>query len=378
MDFEASAIRALHAAHYAYDASRSRAAIADIVRNYPLYDGHAGEVLTKERLAAARPSDLVRRGTVIAGNPGLRRIASSNGTASVWVTPEDGVFTPATNAVIMGIPDEVLSRVALLTSPQCSGASCAIETDGTYVMLPPTADIFAEPQTYIDDVVRRLHDLGPVMLLTNPVLLHALVRRSGGKLELSGAIMSSYQRLATPQRRALARWPLFEQYGATELAGAMVTNTCKHGTPHVWESQVDVEIAHDGSILLTTLEGGGTRLVRYDVGDLGQLRQVTCACGLPEGRALDVFGRRSAAWRQDGAWITEAELDKRLANVSGLDFVQITRTRDALRVALVPGDGATVRVKDVCDALRMDADVVITDRIAANAGKYPFVRRWDA
>ncbi len=203
MDFEASAIRALHAAHYAYDASRVRAAIADTVRDYPLYDGHAGEVLTKERLSAARPSDLVRRGTVIAGNAGLRRIASSNGAASVWVTPEDGAFTPATNAIIMGIPDDVLSRVALLTSPQCSGASCAIQTDGTYVLLPPTADVFAEPRSYVDDVVRRLHDLGPVMLLTNPVLFHALVRRSGGKLAFTGAVMSSYQRLATPQRRAL-------------------------------------------------------------------------------------------------------------------------------------------------------------------------------
>ena len=360
-------------------------------------------LLDKAVLRSARPSELVAPGVAVA--EALReerlfewRTSGSHEQVAVWVAPGDGGFMPLANGILMNVADAAIDHVAMLTSPLCSGTSCPASTDGSYVLIAPTADVFAEPDAYFERVARQLSALPDSVLMTNPVLLHQVLRRCealGLTLRLRGAVASSYQRLSRPQRRAIEAAlgvRAFEHYGATELGGCVVANGCAADAPHVWSSQVYVEIVdedgaalphgREGRVVVTTLAAHGTALVRYAVGDLGVLTQGPCACGLANAKTLRILGRRADAWRRGDAWVTESVFDERLADVSGIDFFQVTLQRSGgLRAVVVPREVGAVAHGDVVAALAGLADgpttVVESDRIFVSSGqKYPLLRNW--
>lgn len=408
-------VDALQAREYRYDDGSLLARVQAMRDAMPLYDAlgypqhvrslaefSALPLLRSSDLAAASASALVPRDESLVDALAARRLvecASSSRTTRSFVSSQDGKLLPAGQAEVMRVPTTWLSHRALLTSPVCSGGACETKSGTAFTILPPTSDVFAETEGYFRGVHRAMSAIArPFVLIANPIVLAQVVRRSrqlGLELPRELVVLSTYQRLPAATARLLStyfgHWP-YEQYGASELAGCYVSNTCIHRKAHVWTQQAHVEVVDDagravadgalGNVVVTNVGSHGTQLLRYMVGDLGRLTRGDCDCGLNATAHLAIEGRRADAVRIDGEWLTEGRVDDAMSDVAGVAFHQVTRVAEGeYRVTVVPEDGATVSHDAVMSALgpllRCTPAVVTKSAIAVSAGqKYPGLRNW--
>jgi len=79
-------------------------------------------------------------------------------------------------------------------------------------------------------------------------------------------------------RRAFA-CPVFNQYGSREVPN--IACECRHGNMHVFTDMVHLESTADERLLVTSLTNRLMPMIRYEIGDSGQLVDGDCGCGWP-------------------------------------------------------------------------------------------------
>ncbi len=100
-------------------------------------------------------------------------------------------------------------------------------------------------------------------------------------------IYSTAEILYPTQRKLLEdvfETQIFDQYGCREIPG--IACECRYGNMHIMTEMAYVESiknseAETGRLIITSLSNHAMPLIRYEVGDTGNLREGSCECGLP-------------------------------------------------------------------------------------------------
>lgn len=168
----------------------------------------------------------------------------------------------------------------------------------THHMTTKNADVYLE----------ALRDFGPTHMITYPSSANFLatqILEQGLKPPALKVIFSNAEVLLDQQRETISKafgCPVVNTYGMSELiAGA---SECKHGSMHLWpeigtiegfalDEDVPIAAGEHGRFIITGLLNADMPLIRYDMGDRGQLAadDATCACGRHLPIALSVDGR---------------------------------------------------------------------------------------
>jgi len=242
-------------------------------------------------------------------------------------------------------------REAILTSPLCSGVPCeeallpqTQRRIGRFLFLSERSD----PRTWDDDLMERmvteLNAYQPVLLEANPSFLTILARyilRTGKQVYRPQLITFTYEVPSLLHYRLCARAfgaPLASSYGTTETG--YVFMECDYGCLHQVTNNVHVDWLplhpqHGGpsvgQMLVTTIGNPWRALLRFDVGDLARLAGSQCPCGRTEGLTLaSIEGRViNLTFTPDGRAVTLGEVDRAVAEVSGLVEYQLVQTGSA-------------------------------------------------
>ncbi len=137
----------------------------------------------------------------------------------------------------------------------------------------------------LHDWVRFIQCYRPVLLQGYASILAAMARFVlDEKLPLPGSLSGVYSTaevLDTAQRDVMERafgCKVFNQYGSREIPN--IACECRHGNLHVWTDMVWLESVDD-ELIVTSLTNRLMPMIRYAIGDSGQLKTGDCACGLP-------------------------------------------------------------------------------------------------
>lgn len=134
-------------------------------------------------------------------------------------------------------------------------------------------------------------------------------------------------------------------YGSREISS--IAGQCgQHEALHVSDENVLLEIVkdnepvsfgEDGKILLTNLHSYVMPLIRYDIGDVGQMFPDECSCGRhlslmkPYGRTYEFFVG------SDGSFTNLHDIQQVFAGLPVIDFQIIQKDYDEIVIKIVPG-----------------------------------------
>jgi phenylacetate-coenzyme A ligase PaaK-like adenylate-forming protein len=238
-----------------------------------------------------------------------------------------------------------------------------------FLYLNELVDPLAWPESHLRRMLDELAVFQPAILEGNPSLLSRLCRfaaRAGVRAWQPALVSFTYEYPSLIHRRhvgAVFDAPLMSSYGTTEAAYVFIE--CEHGCMHQNVESCRVDFlpfaAEHGSpsvglLLVTTFDNPWRALIRFDPGDLGRLADGPCPCGRTEGLTLSsVEGRAvNLTLTPEGRLVTQAEVDRRLATVPGLDEYQLLQTDGrsyALRVGSDTHDPGVVEAAG--EALRL-------------------------
>ena len=220
-----------------------------------------------------------------------------------------------------------------------------------------------DPLSWSDGHCRRmLGELGlfqPAVLEANPSLLSRLCRRATRaslRPYQPELITLTYEFPSLLHRRhiqAVFDAPLVSSYGSTEAG--YVFMECEHGRMHQNTDSCRVDFlpfAPDrappstGKLLLTTFDNPWRALIRFDAGDLGRLADGPCPCGRTEGLTLSSIEGRAVnlTLTPEGKLVTQADVDRRLAAVEGLDEYRLLQSDERSYALEVASDGGGTAV----------------------------------
>jgi phenylacetate-CoA ligase len=145
------------------------------------------------------------------------------------------------------------------------------------------------------------------------------------------------------------RCKVFDIYSSTEVP--YIAAQCGHHDGlHVAEENVFLEVEKDseaavhgeeGKVLLTSLNGFGMPLIRYDVGDRGKMLTDVCSCG----RGLSLFkplGRTCEYFvHSDGSFTFFRDVQTVFEDLPIEDFQIVQQSYDEIVVKIVGKDGYT-------------------------------------
>ena len=137
--------------------------------------------------------------------------------------------------------------------------------------------------------VRQIQRYRPVLLQGYASILAELARYVLDQgLRLPSTLMGVYStaEMLHDWQRALMEsafaCKVFNQYGSREIPN--IACECHHGNQHVFTDMVYLESIHeDGAdkLVITSLTNRTMPFIRYDIGDLGTLKEGGCPCGSP-------------------------------------------------------------------------------------------------
>ncbi|HTP30157.1 MAG TPA: hypothetical protein VMK12_31435 [Anaeromyxobacteraceae bacterium] len=231
---------------------------------------------------------------------------------------------------------------------------------GRFLYLNELVDPLAWPDPHYDRMLRELSLFKPAVLEANPSFLSRLcryARRVGVRPFQPELITLTYEYPSLVHRRqiqAVFDSPLMSSYGTTECAYVFIE--CEHGRMHQNTDSCRVDLLpfraeraspFMGLLLVTTFDNPWRALIRFDTGDLGRIADHPCPCGRTEGVTLaSIEGRAiNLTTTPDGGLVTQADVDRRLASIEGLDeyqLIQTDRRSYALRVGSDADDSAVL------------------------------------
>lgn len=240
---------------------------------------------------------------------------STGAPVKVFASPENGYYTVIRSLAqyfIAGLRlDENRVQIALATSlAELNQASPTAETAGSWA--GPLSKVFRNGSNktilyqYDDNAMIRELSKQPVGYLSCPNRYLDILMTKGG-LDLIKSLGISVWLHAFDTRdpqlvTALASIGVrsLSNYSAGELGPIAFECTTRQGYFHVAHSNVVVErddtltATHDGltlgRLLVTHLHSYATPIIRYDVGDFGQLHR-QCPCGHDGPTISDIYGR---------------------------------------------------------------------------------------
>lgn len=199
-------------------------------------------------------------------------------------------------------------------------------------------------------------------------------------------IITTSEVLTDPVRSLLSDTfaaPVYDEYGCGELG--TIAHECRHGTRHVSEENMIVEIldgdrvcgpGEAGEIVVTELNNTGMPLIRYRTGDFGSLGEGECGCGVTlraltgvHGRAYDfIQGAGGRRFHGESVMYIFEELKRANHGIRQFQFIQ--EGPDAFRVRIIREPGYDRQVEDVIAArvretIHDSADIIFeyVDRI---------------
>lgn len=250
------------------------------------------------------------------------------------------------------------------------------------------------------DYLRLLQRKRPSIIraFTSPVFeLAKYVLDQGIRIRVKGVITTG-EPLHRHQRETIAKafhCPVFDSYRTRE-AGSLAQECEEHGGLHINAESLYVETVplEDatvvdgglGELVITDLFNYGMPLIRYRMGDMGQITKASCPCGrgLPmirkiKGRTADLF------FTPTGKRINSVTLVLYLVDEAPglLGQVQIVQDRiDHLIIRMTPDPGPTDEIKQYQKNMvkslfgdEMEVSFEIVDEIAREkSGKYKFTK----
>lgn len=335
---------------------------------------------TREDLREA--DDLVARGfdrarlehSVTSGSTGRRTTAYFD--ADAWVMSKHLLKLRARLACGVRPWD----RLALVQDEQSSARSSALGRVRSFSVHRP-----------IEEVLPELRAFAPSVLYGFPGHLLRLGRAAGGRLEprvvfTSGELLDRLTRSGIEEAFG-AR--VLDVYGCTEVKEIAWECPRRQGY-HVNADWLMLEALPGdrdlrrpaGALAVTSLYNYGMPLLRYEVGDAGEVLSEACACGrgLPLvrptlGRSVDYIEL------EDGAVVPPYDLTCAIEDVPGMRQYQIVQhALDRLEVVVVPrrefDDASRAQIRErLRPVLRgLTAEVRVVEEIAPEAsGKYRIV-----
>lgn len=168
----------------------------------------------------------------------------------------------------------------------------------------------------LEDIVRRLNDWNPELLLVYPSIGRSLaVEKVAGRLHLSPKAVLTGSEVLTCETRnrmeAAFGVRVFDQYGATEV-GNVAAECDRHNGMHINEDSAIVEVVDQNNrpvpagdygekVLLTTLHRRTQPLIRYELTDMVRIDATPCPCGCPFARITGIQGRSEQILRLPAA-----------------------------------------------------------------------------
>lgn len=238
---------------------------------------------------------------------------------------------------------------------------------------------FADQNTYATGYAKAWSELARVFLKLNlhPPALKVI------RLDSEGISASEQRRIET-----VFGCPVRQTYGLSEIGQFAVQ--CEYGHYHIIPEFVHAEIVPNadyatesgaGEIVLTTLHGNGTPLIRYRTGDLGSLGTAKCPCGMNTQYLTTLEGRVDDYVLIHG--IKVYRLSHILKTDGGVLASQIIQT-DAKRllVKIIPDsdfsplvyDEIRDRAKSYIDGMQIDFELV-SELEKTASGKVRYVIR---
>ena len=348
-------------------------------------------ILSKQEVRSAFPSELVPIDLDVPGGlrAGRLEMLTSSGTSGgpVTVIADAGLAAfPKDYGACWGLaPDHPPLRTAVLTSPACSGTRCSTafsdrtSAGGTTLTLATPRNLFAAEDQSFEEMADELRRFGPNLIFANPVYLLAFARRIsalGLDVPHVSAILCSYQLAARSQIRALEALfgvPVLSTYGASELGGCQIGFECSHRRMHVFEPHCLIEVVDPvrrfgdgevGRVVVTTLGGFVSALIRYDIGDLAEITHPNCECPLAGSPVLELHGRAADALEVGGRTITSLDVDDVMSRIDGIDFYRCTQSAPRVfAVDAIPAPDRAPTSGEIRDALGAAFDVEVEVRL---------------
>ena len=180
--------------------------------------------------------------------------------------------------------------------------------------------------------------------------------------------------------------PVFNRYGSREV-GVIGAECEQHAGLHVNELDMVVEsdaaAGEGGELLVTNLNNFGMPLIRYRIGDVGQLESAPCRCGRAGSRITRLFGRSSDFFTAAGGRKIHGEYFTHLFygvdGIAKFQLVQHTLTSFELKIVRNPthwNDGIAAFLRQEMHKVfgdGLDLRIEHVDAIPATAsGKYRF------
>jgi len=177
---------------------------------------------------------------------------------------------------------------------------------------------------------------------------------------------------------------VFNQYGSREVPN--IGLQCTHGNFHIFSDLVKLEsMPVDGEhrLLVTSLTNRVMPMIRYELGDLGRLREGQCSCGSPfPMMALDVCRRNDLIVTPAGRKIYPSWFVHLLDGLSGIEQFQFVQTGPGSIVLRLCAPQAVVGLVEQALTSRLQTDlgsdlVFKVERVEAiprsHSGKHRFV-----
>jgi phenylacetate-CoA ligase len=254
----------------------------------------------------------------------------------------------------------------------------------------------------LDSYLREIDEYRPAILKALPTFLYTLacyILDRGLKppritrcILPMGASMTPYMRSVVESAFGC---DVHEDYGSAELCSIAAECRHHHGL-HPFAEHFHVEVVRQdrpancgelGRILITDLSNYAMPFIRYDIGDVGVLRDSPCPCGLP-GVRLDVQGRhQDCLTSADGTLLTQDQVtDAILASRDVFLFqLEIRDEGTNLHLQVVPRNGHTPDTERICRTLSnlLGETRRITTRVvpyisAEPGGKYRLVKNFSS
>lgn len=200
--------------------------------------------------------------------------------------------------------------------------------------------IHRPPRMIVDEVVRY----APTVLYGFPGYLLRLGETAAGRIR-PRLVFTSSELLDGQTRQhleALYGAPVLDVYGSTEvkeIAWQCPLAQAYHVNADWLVLEVIRERGRIGRIVVTPLFNYAMPLLRYELGDTGELIDGRCDCGIGLPLAQPAYGRDVDYFRlPDGEEITPYDLTCAIENVPGMLRYQIVqRAPDAVELRVVPG-----------------------------------------
>lgn len=251
----------------------------------------------------------------------------------------------------------ILNATRSLRQRFISIAERADDSSESISTLSAYGHLFAHEYVFVDDDLAnnaaRLVDFQPTLLYGFPSYMRLLansIKKDGKFAPQVPTIFTSSETLTQPLRDDIERdfrGRIYDIYGSTEFKEIAVQ--CDYGRYHINFESTFVEHAPDpvlrtSRLLVTSLINREMPLIRYDIGDFGNVSVQPCACGREGPFLTELAGRKAESLRfSDGSVVMPYPLYTTLDRYAEIRNFQLTRQGDDELRVLIYSDGAMVQ-----------------------------------